>query len=118
MSATERAVIYVESEAQTGPTAQQGRVPNMRADKATTTATAVVKTTAGGARGGSNYVIKIQIGEENMFSPVRIDVSTGGKPGHGHGHLRNLRQLKGPTASNEDGDGDDHTLNSSGQSSP
>lgn len=128
MSASERAVIYVESGSDLASLAvaastttsstskSSGRhssggsnarnLPDREHSTKMSTTTAVVKTAA--ATGyGSNYVIKIQIGEENMFNPVRIDVSTG------KGGPRVLRQSKG-TAAHED----DSALSSSGQSSP
>lgn len=126
MSASERAVIYVESAGPdlsslavaTSNTAtnksssnRNGNMNSIRTlsdhSKSATTTTAVV--TTAGAGGGSNYVIKIQIGEENMFNhPVRIDVSTG-KSGH-----KALRQNKTSSTAIED----DSALSSSGQSSP
>jgi len=65
-SASERAVIYVESSSSSGGAAS-----------AKDSSVAVATTPS--SSGGSNYVIKIQIGEESMFNPVRIDVSAGGK---------------------------------------
>ncbi|CAL8081700.1 unnamed protein product [Orchesella dallaii] len=122
MSASERAVIYVESGTDLSSLAVaassaavskngSGRHANMSSlrtltdhPKTPATTTAVVTTAGPGC--GSNYVIKIQIGEENMFNPVRIDVSTG------KGGQRTLRQSQ--TVPIED----DSQLSSSGQSSP
>jgi hypothetical protein len=67
---SERAVIYVES----GGSGLVG--PDEISSSGTGNSVAVATSTS---PGGSNYIIKIQIGEESMFNPVRIDVSAGGK---------------------------------------
>lgn len=131
MSAAERAVIYVESgpdlsslavaasttaTTKTSSSSRNGTsMANIRTitDHSSKTSTTTAVVTTAGAGCGSNYVIKIQIGEENMFNhPVRIDVSTG-KSNH-HKALRQNKNGNNSTTAIED----DSALSSSGQSSP
>jgi len=94
MSSSDRAVIYVDSNA--GSESRKGDRPNNN----------------GGS--GSNYVIKIQIGDDGnqLFNhPVRIDVTR--KAG-----TRALVTTNGMTKTLIIGGGTDSPLNSSGQSSP